>query len=1054
MRFVHLHCHSNYSLLEGACTTDSLLDRAVRYGMDTLALTDTNAMHAVVPFYCRARELGIKPVLGVQLRADDGRAVLLARNLRGYSRLCELVTARRLSGSRSPTSGITRQDRTAADSHDADSCGTFRLNAELTDPQDDLFILSADESLLHALTAHGPRPDLLVELNHFGDRASLRRIDRLSALAETLGLRTVATNAVMFAAPQDHRLHRVLTAIREISTVDALTRTDLADKEAWFKPQQEMARLFSQWPAAVAATGWVADRCNVELPLGTPCFPEFELPPGETSFSYLWKLAFTGLKQRYQPLRPELSPRLAHELDIIDRIEFTSYFLVVWDIVQYARSRGIPIVGRGSAANSIVSYALGITDADPFRYDLYFERFLNMSRSDCPDIDLDICWRRRDEVIDYVYKKYGTDHVAMICTFATFRARSAVREIARAYGLTPHEIARVTSFLPHFHAGDIKPLVANLPECRGLPIDKEPWRTIIDIAETVDGYPRHTSIHSGGVVISRRKLTDIVPLERSSKGIVVTQYDMGPVEQLGLIKMDLLGHRSLTVIADTVEQVRDNRGISLDVYHLPEPDPLTADLLRAGKTVGCFQIESPAMRSLLRNLAASTTIDLVKALSLVRPGPSGSGMKHRYIARHLGKESTEYLHPKLADILGDTYGVMLYQEDILKVASAVAGMTLEEADSLRRAMTKKRSKTEMARHSRRFVDGAVAAGVPEPVALEIWRQIAGFSEYSYCKAHAATYGELAYRCAYLKSHYPAEFLAGVLSNRGGFYHPAVYVEEARRCGVRIAGPDVQHSDRRYTVDGQTIRVGLADIRDLSHRTVDSILHARNRAPFSGLTDLIRRTVVGRTEAESLIRVGALDSFGRTRPELFWELRACYDETTGGRGGDNDELCPEVRSAGPAVDLPDIPGYSRTARLRIERYMLGFTLNEHPLAYYIPRLTRYPLVASTDLEMYHGRYVNVMGWLIADRTVGLKGRGCMKFVTIEDALGLIEAVLFPDTYQQYGHLLRSHGPFVLTGKVDAEHNSPSLITESITRVGDRSTPTDISRIEGMYIKDAV
>jgi len=763
MRFVHLHCHSNYSLLEGASPIDVLLERAVRFEMDAMAVTDTNGMYATVPFYCRARELGIKPILGVELRTEYGRAVLLARSLRGYSRLCELVTARHLVPTSDHNPNLNRNLNPNPD---------IAQTSALTEPQDDIFILSANETLLRTLASRGPRSDLLVELCHFGDSVSQRRIERLTALAETLGLRTVATNGVMFAAPKDYRLHRVLTAIRNVSTVDAMTERDLAHTEAWFKPQHEMVRLFARWPEAVETTQWIADQCTVELPLGTPHFPEFDLPAGETAFSHLWNLSFAGLKDRYHPLRPELSPRLAHELDVIHRLGFAPYFLVVWDIVRYARRGGIPIVGRGSAANSLVSYALGITDADPFRYDLYFERFLNMSRSDCPDIDLDICWRRRDEVIEYVYNKYGANHVAMICTFTTFRARSAVREIARAHGLTPHEIGRMTSFLPHFHAGDIRPLVDKMPECRGLPVDKEPWRTIIGLAETVDGYPRHLSIHSGGVVISRRKLTDLVPLERSAKGIVITQYDMGPVEQLGLIKIDLLGHRSLTVIADTVETVRENRGIDVDVYHLPEPDLLTTSLLRAGRTVGCFQIESPAMRSLLRSLQASTTMDLVKALSLIRPGPSGSGMKERYIARHLGKEPTTYLHPKLAEILSDTYGVMLYQEDILKVASAVAGMTLEEADALRRAMKKSRPKTEMARHSRRFVEKAVAAGVPEPVALEIWRQIANFSEYSYCKAHAATYGELAYRCVYLKAHYPAEFLSSVLTNQGGFYHTA------------------------------------------------------------------------------------------------------------------------------------------------------------------------------------------------------------------------------------------------------------------------------------------
>lgn len=1006
MGFVHLDCHSFFSLLEGADGIEQLVDRAARYDMDALAITDTNGMYGAVPFYCRARKAGIKPILGVELRAAGGRAVVLARSLDGYGRLCRLVTARHL---------------------DADS---FSLENSLIDSRDDVFIISDDENLLRGLTSRGPRSDVFVELRNYGDRRSVRRIERAANLAGTLGLRTVATNGVMFVSPTGYNIHRVLTAVREVSTVDALAAADLAHKEAWLKSGSAMTGLFARWPEAIAATRWIADRCNVDLPLGTPHFPEFGLPRGETAFSHLWKLAFAGLKTRYHPLRPELSGRLAHELDVINRLGFAPYFLVVWDIVQYARREGIPIVGRGSAANSLVSYALGITDADPFRYDLYFERFLNMSRSDCPDIDLDICWRRRDDVIEYVYEKYGPDHVAMICTFTTFRARSAVREIARTYGLTHSEIGRVTSFLPHFHAGDIKSLADHMPECRDMPIYEEPWRSIVEMAEAVDGYPRHLSIHSGGVVISRPPLTDMVPLERSTKGIVITQYDMGPVEQLGLIKMDLLGHRSLTVIADTVRAVKAGRGIEIDVYRLPEPDPLTADLLREGRTVGCFQIESPAMRSLLKSLRAETTMDLVKGMSLIRPGPSGSGMKERYIARRLGEEPTTYLHPKLGKLLNDTYGVMLYQEDILKVASAVADMTMEEADSLRRAMSKNGSREDMARHSRRFVEGAAAAGVDKSAALEIWRQIANFSEYSYCKAHAATYGELAYRCAYLKAHYPTEFLAGVLTNRGGFYHTAAYIEEARRHGVRIAGPDVNSSARGYTTEGRTIRVGLDEVRDLTHRTIDSIFYTRGNRAFINLTDFLRRTCAGRTETESLIRAGAFDSIGPTRPELLWTLKLFYKHVAAARNTVNANELPLDYSS-ETVPIPHVPNYSRGTRIGIERHLLGFCITDHPIMRAIPRLSRYPLVASVDLHLYDGMCVCAMGWVIADRVVGLKGRGCMKFITMEDAFGLTEVVLFPKVYQRYGHLLRSHGPFIVTGTVDAAHNSPSLVAESIT-----------------------
>ncbi len=1006
----HLHVHSNYSLLEGVATVSQLVGRAVECGMKSLALTDTGGLYAAIPFYQAARQAGVKPILGAVI---DG-VVLLARDRDGYADLCRIVTGYHIDD----------------DFRLADSLGSERI-----------FVLASERGLIKALCERGIRP--LVAMTCYGDGQSRHEASCLYDYACEKGLRPVAVNPVYFIEPGHEKIHRVLAAIRVGATIDTLEPGETASPLAWFRAPAEMERLFADWPEALDNAQWVAEECNVEFELGRPLFPESDLPPGETPFSMLWKQAFNGVRERYQPLTPEVIQRLHYELDIINRLGFAPYFLIVWDIVNFARAHDIPIVGRGSAANSLVAHALGITRVDPFKYDLYFERFLNLSRSDCPDIDLDICWRRRDDVIDYVYKKYGAERVAMICTFNTMQARSALREVAKAYGLTEQEAGAMTRQVPHYRAGDIRTLVRHLPECRNLRIDDEPLKSILEVAERIDGFPRHLSIHSGGLVIAPGPLTRFVPLQRAAKGILITQYDMHPIEDMGLIKMDLLGHRSLTVIKETVEMVRRNRGIDLDIEALPDPDPLTADLIRHGRTIGCFQIESPAMRALLKNTLADNTDMLIKTLSLVRPGPSGSGMKKHFIDRHRGREETVYLHPALEKVLGDTYGVMLYQEDILKVANVIAGLDLAEGDSLRRAMSKKRSPRAMAKNMKVFLEKAAANGVGEEVAEAIWGLMANFAEYSYCKAHASTYGEISYQCTYLKAHFPAEFLACVLSNRGGFYHTAVYIEEARRCGVDVRPPDVNRSGLDYAVEGGAIRLGFIEIRNLAHLAMQAILTAREAGPFVSVPDLCVRAGLTESDADMLIRAGTCDGFEQTRPEMQWTLRTLA--RSGGlrkNHADNALLFPDAAISAQAPQLPD---YSRRKRIDQEWEALGLLVSTHPIEYYANTVDNRPLVLSEDMVAYAGCSVTMMGWLVAERRVGLKGRGCMKFLTLEDPTGVFEAVLFPRAYQEYGGILLSHGPYFLTGEIQEENGCHSLMVERVEAAGAHRKAAGFSEI---------
>jgi len=1083
---IHLQVHSNHSLLRGTATPRQLLAKAVEHGMCALALTDTDGLYGAIPFYEAARAAGVKPILGARL----GPCVVLAKDREGYAQLCELVTAWHLGAEAAPSMGsilsiLSIKARAPLDDMDSMDAGgppetgsagasPFRGketgSAGASPSRGHLVLLSADRGVLAALEAAGWAP--VAAVTHYGDGRSRYQAGALAAWAQQRGLRAAAVNPVYFLAPEEFRIHRVLSAIRENATIDTVAPEALAHPQDYFRTPREMERLYAQWPELLRTAEAIAEECDLELELGRPLFPDFPLQAGETPFSWLWKQSFAGLKARYQPLTPAIIDRVRYELDIINTLGFAPYFLIVWDIVQFARARQIPIMGRGSAANSVVAYALGITRVDPFRYKLYFERFLNLERTDCPDIDLDICWRRRDEVIDYVYTRYGAEQVAMICTLNTFRARAAVREVAKAHGLSDREIGRVTKLLPHYGAGDVRTMVKHIPECRGINLDEEPLRSIVEIGARIDGFPRHLSIHPCGLVIAPERLTHFVPLQRAAKGILVTQYDMEPVERLGLIKMDLLGHRSLTVIDDTVKAIQENRGVALDIEavlkHRPldppsegdleqesdplvpsvpfvllrdqkderdrrdmgEPDPLTAQLLREGLTIGCFQIESPAMRGLLRKTHAASLETLIQTIALVRPGASGSGMKKHFIDRHHGREATEYLHPALEEVLSETYGIMVYQEDVLKVAHAIAGMDLTEADALRRAMGKHRSPREMAKSMKRFLDKARANGVEDSTAEAIWELIANFAAYSYCKAHAATYGEIAYQCAYLKAHYPAEFFAAVLSNRGGFYSPPVYLEEAKRRGLEVRPPDVRRSQHGYTAEDDALRIGFVEVRNLNLASVEAILRTRAEEPFLHLQDFIERTAIPYADAGLLLDAGALDCFGLPRPVQHWQLRLlCENRQEPSKISRQNSLI-----ANRNHPIPPISDSSGKSKADAQWQALGLMAHRHPLEYFLPRLLAETIITSTDLPRYVGDRATLVGWLVAERRQVIQdGRGVMKFLTLEDTHGTFEAVLFSEAYQAYGHLLTTLGPYLLTGEVQMDSDALALIVEEVAVV---------------------
>ncbi|MBI4666360.1 MAG: DNA polymerase III subunit alpha [Nitrospinae bacterium] len=776
--FIHLNSHSCHSLMAGADTFETLFKRAGELGMESLAITETNGVYGMIAAQKIAGETGVRHIAGALVDSpqapayspDPQYALLLPLTLEGYGEMCGLITARHLDE-------------------------RFKLAKAVSTLSPDVIVISPDHSVIEAGKLAGRDGAMYVGLVNHDDTASRRKIAGGLKLARRFGVPCVATNNVHFAMPEGYEIHRVLAAIRENTTVTRLPAGAAVHKESWLKPAEAMRKLFAEVPEAVENAMAIADMARFRLETGKTRFPKFPVPGRETAPGMLRRLAHEGVPRRYGEAAEEVTRRMEYELSIIEVMGYADYFLAVWDIAREARQRGIPTCGRGSAANSIVCYLLGITDVCPITLNLYFERFLNPERTDHPDIDLDFPWNRRDEIINYVYEKYGAANAAMISTYNTFRGRSIIREVGKALAVPIEKLDWFTKKMPgYYRLSDIEEVKRQIPECRNLPLNEEPYRTIIATGKKIEGYPRGLSIHCGGIVIAPCPITRLVPLQRSAKGFNITQFDMYPVEDMGLVKIDLLGQKGLAVIADTMEDAEKHYGHHIDWRVIdPVADGPTRRIMREGRVIGCFYIESPGMRSLLRKLKVGDFETLVAASSIIRPGVSDSGMMKAYINRALGLEKPSYPHPVMERALGGAYGVMIYQEDVLKVANAVAGMGLGEADSLRKCMSKKRNWERMEKYRERFIEGAVERGVEMGVAEEIWRQVESFGGYAFCKAHSASFAVLSWRAAYLKAHYPAEFMAAVIRNRGGFYDTAEYIEEARRLGIRILPPDVNES---------------------------------------------------------------------------------------------------------------------------------------------------------------------------------------------------------------------------------------------------------------------
>ncbi len=1102
---------------------EEIVTAAVEQKMPAVALTDTNGLYAAVPFYKAAQAAGIKAIVGVvldvaiqderreipRLRAPTGSGpsarndsfesmslVLLAADMEGYSNLCQLVTLRHLGTTKLAQNAAGKEDGRPVmlqelAEHNRGVIALCPMPARLLDTSNRRGTIyraptktrqsdadcheraSAATSHESPVTSHQSRvtshfsrlKDIFagrlyieVQILSPGDRRTLREAEHLG---RELGVPLVATNNVHFLRPEEHLHHRAVNAIRTGGLLTTVAPPEITTGEAWFKSFAEMQRLFPDHPELLHATMEIVDRCNLQLELGKTIFPEFNVPEGESAFSYLWKLSFEGARKRYKPLRPAVLSRLTHELEVIEKLHLAPYFLLVWDIVEEARRRGIPAVARGSAASSMVTYCLGISRVCPLRWGLYFERFLNEQRGDCPDIDIDICGARRDELLDYVYEHWGTEHVAMIGSFITMHARLAVREVAKVFGVPPGEVDRFTKRLPHRPVREILTAIRDLPECRDLPVDDEPWKTILQVALRLDDAPRHLGIHPCGTVISARPLTQLTPLERATKGIVVTQYDMNAIEALGLIKMDLLGQRGFTTMSlalDNIEkkEVKEIKEVKeaeeknnvtpdgvtprpkareIDFDAIPENDPETCEVIATGRTMGVFQIESPAMRGLLRMMKARTLEEIAQALALIRPGAAEYGSKELFVKRLRGEEEVKYAHPALESILSDSRGVCIFQEQVMQISQALGNMSLAEADLVRRSSIKYSGRSDHTRLRGKFLLAAGMMGLTEAQREETWMMVEKFAGFGFCKAHAATYADISYRMAYLKTNHTAEFLAAMCSAGAGFYHVSAYVEEAKRWGIAVRLPSVNHSRMEYTAeDGEdgkrALRVGLMQVKGLRMETITAIPRAREEGgAFRSLEDFLRRVPVECDEIESLIKCGALDEMGdeacrMTRPEMLWQWNLLQ---AGGKGirsqgaalpQRTDILFAEANARndiGAMLAEMQTPEYTREQKLRHEREILEVCVSGHPLDF----LPRNGEAWSDELPSLRGKRVTLCGWVVTYRHVGTKNYRNMMFVTLEDQRGVYEVVLFPNAYDKYGGLVYETRTMRVTGRVEPD-----------------------------------
>ncbi|HVB99963.1 MAG TPA: DNA polymerase III subunit alpha [Candidatus Dormibacteraeota bacterium] len=1048
--FVHLHLHTDFSLLDGACEIKRLVRQAAEQEMPAVAVTDHGNLFAGEHFYREATSHGINPIIGCEVYTTQGsrmdregngerpnHLILLAENDEGYRNLCGLVTSGYLEGfyykPRIDHELLSRHSRGLIA---LSACLRGEVAEALTGEKYDRARASAGR----LREIFGP-DNFFLEMQDQGLEIQKPLNQQLLRLSKETEIPVVATNDCHYLTRADSRAQDVLVCIQTNKTITDPNRMHFSTDQFYFKTAQEMARVFRETPEALARTVAIAERCRVKIePVANP-FPEFQVPEGDTVDSYFEKVAREGFEAR----RPRLESlaregrlrnpieayraRLDAEIETIQNMRFAGYFLIVWDFIRHARGEDIPVgPGRGSAAGSLVSYALGITNVDPLEYGLLFERFLNPERISMPDIDIDFCMRRRGEVIEYVRRKYGEENVAQIITFGTLGARQVLRDAARALEFPYGEADRLAKLVPNELNVTLEDALKTAPLLKAQ-VEREPRvKELMEVAGRLEGLARHASTHAAGVVISPEPLRRILPLYRMGEDQVTTQYDMKALERLGLLKMDFLGLATLTVVFDTLDLIERNRASRLVLDELSLDDEAVYQMFSRGETTGIFQFESHGMRDILRRYQPTRLEDLTALNALYRPGPIQGGMIDDFIDRKHGRKRVSYELPELHDILEETWGVILYQEQVMQIANRLAGFSLGEADLLRRAMGKKK-RDEMAAQREKFLAGSRARNVPAKKAEKIFDLMAEFAGYGFNKSHSCAYALLAYQTAYLKVHFPVEFMAALLTSEIGKTDALVrYIHEARGMGIRVLPPDVQESGLYFTPVGEAIRFGLAAVKNVGEGTAQGVLAAREgKKRFRNVFDFcesIEPRLVNRRVLESLIKSGAMDCFGAGRSRLLaaidtalaWGQRMNHQRLTGQHGLFAGPLADEA----PEPELPAVEEWSEEDQLAAEHATLGLYISGHPLAKYEARLRDMRVVELGTIEnCENGEEVLVAGVVVHARPMRSRKGDRWAIMTLHDRTGMVELLAFPEAFGRLENAFKSGFPLVVRGRVNVE-----------------------------------
>ena len=1068
MSFTHLHVHTEYSLLDGASKIPELVHQAKELGMDSIAITDHGVMYGVIDFYRAAKKEGIKPIIGCEVYVAPGsrfdkeagknenryyHLVLLAENDTGYHNLMKIV-------SRGFTEGYYYKPRVDREVLQEFHEGIIALSAclagEVATYLRQGFYEEAKKAALEHVEIFGGN-NYFLELQDHGIDDQQTVNQGLLRMSQETGIPLVATNDIHYVKKEDAEAHDILLCIQTGKKVADEDRMRYEGGQYYLKSPEEMEALFPYAKQALENTGKIAERCNVEIVFGEQKVPKYEVPEGFTSYSYLKALCQEGLERRYDPVTPQLQERLDYELSTIETMGYVDYFLIVWDFIKYAKDHGIAVgPGRGSAAGSIVSYCLEITNIDPIRFNLLFERFLNPERVTMPDIDVDFCYERRQEVIDYVVRKYGKEKVVQIVTFGTMAARMVIRDVGRVLDMPYAAVDRIAKMIPmgqNGHNPTIKEALTISSDLKKAYDEEEDVRYLLDMSQRLEGLPRHASMHAAGVVIGQKAIDEFVPLSRGSEDAITTQFTMTTIEELGLLKMDFLGLRTLTVIQDAVRNIKQSKGIDVDIDHLNMEDPEVYDLLCTGQTDGIFQLESNGMKSFMKELKPRNIEDIIAGISLYRPGPMD--FIPLYIKGKEHPETITYDCPQLEKILSPTYGCIVYQEQVMQIVMELAGYTLGRSDLVRRAMSKKKGDV-MQRERQNFVygneeehvPGCINRGIDEKTANKIFDEMIDFAKYAFNKSHAAAYAVVAYQTAYLKCHYPAEFMAALITSvLDRTDKVSEYIAHCRKLDIPILPPDINEGYSQFSVSGNAIRYGLSALKSVGRPVIDAIVAEREaHGRYRDLKDFISRLSnkeVNKRTIESFIKSGALDSFPANRRQMMMIYVQLIDQVNQekksamtGQMSLMDLLGEEEKKAFD-IRYPDVAEYEKEEKLSFEKEVLGIYVSGHPLEDYQNLMdtninaTTHDFIADAETgeTVAKDQIYYTIGGMIAAKTVKMtKSNQNMAFITLEDLLGSLEVVVFPKKYEQYRSILEPDSKILVYGRASISEDEGKLLLE--------------------------